>query len=138
MKVNEITSTIIKSDYIKKIEETETLSNKYENYLPDVNLHLEITLNEIIKVVNMYNDNETFYRTLRKGEGSASPYKDSLIVLKVKLEVDGEIKFCHQEPTALKGKVGENEFQAAYDLEEYKLPAIMRKILRTTKRFEIV
>jgi hypothetical protein len=100
MKVNEITSTIIKSDYIKKIEETETLSNKYENYLPDLNLHLEITLNEIVKVVNMYNDNETFYRTLRKGEGSASPYKDSLIVLKVKLEVDGEIKFCHEEPTA--------------------------------------
>jgi hypothetical protein len=75
---------------------------------------------------------------LRKGKGSASPYKDSLVVLKIKLEVDGEIKFCHEEPTSEVGKAGENEFQAAYDLEEYKLPAIIRKILRTTKLFEIV
>ena len=101
LKEDEIVSTIAKSEYITKLGED--LSERYPNFIPDSELIFDIALNKICKVTNLWNDGSTFYRSLRKGEGSASPYKDSLVVLKVKLEVDGETKFCHEEPLETQG-----------------------------------
>jgi hypothetical protein len=45
MKSKEITSTVIKADYIKKIEQVEVLTAQYTDYMPDENLHIDISLN---------------------------------------------------------------------------------------------
>jgi len=52
-------------------------------------------MKELVRVEDLYKDRTTFYKTLKKGHGSASPYMDCLVALKVKIEIDGEIKFCH-------------------------------------------
>ena len=108
MKVDEEVTCVARSDYVKKFDED--MSQRYSNFLPDEELIFDIIVNKINVVTNLFNDKETFYKSLRKGEGSASPYKDSLVVLKVKLEVDGEVKFCHDEPTEKVGKPGENNY----------------------------
>jgi len=58
--------------------------------------------------------------------------------MKVKLEIDGVIVFQHDDPLSTEGKPGQNESQACYDLEQYRLPSIMRKVLKTAKQHEIV
>ena len=55
------------------------------------------------RVTDLYQDQSCVYKSLRKGKGSESPYCDSLVVLKVKLEVDGEVKFCHENPLDFDG-----------------------------------
>lgn len=81
---------------------------------------------------------------------------DCLVALKVKIEVDGEVKFCHNnfdqlDYTVLRKVTNEedeevdevepifpdNEFER-FDLEEYTVPSIIRKILKTTKLREVV
>ena len=68
------------------------------------------------------------------------PYFDCKVTLRVKIEVDGEVK-------ADMFKIGEiAEFKAevvagdclVYDLEEFQVPGVVRKLLKITKPFEIV
>ena len=49
----------------------------------------------LVRIEDLYKDRTTFYKTLKKGESSASPYMDCLIAIKVKIEIDGEVRFCH-------------------------------------------
>lgn len=59
-------------------------------------------------------------------------------MLKVKIVVDGETKFCHENPLDEVGEPCNPVHQAAYDMEEYRIPSVVRKILKTTKMYEIV
>lgn len=78
--------------------------------------------------------------------------------MKVKIEIDGEVKFCHdnfekldygimtrdhqngdedEEQVVEEPVIGDNELER-FDLEEYTVPGIIRKILKTTKLREVV
>jgi hypothetical protein len=54
-------------------------------------------MKELVRVDDLYRDTTTFYKSLVKGVSTASPYMDCLVALKVKIEVDGEVKFCHTD-----------------------------------------
>ena len=97
-----------------------------------VDLHLK----QLVTVFDLYNDQSLFCKTLAKGTGSASPYADCIVKIKVKIEVDGVEVFCHPNPLSLED-VPDSEC-ATYDLEKYEVPAVIRKILKKTKTQEIV
>jgi hypothetical protein len=67
------------------------------------------------------------------------------VVLKVSIEIDGRNVFCHKDPLSTdlssieEFKEGQkaNEYLACYDLEDYTIPALVRKLLKTTKRTQI-
>lgn len=48
----------------------------------DHNLLFEINMKELVRVDDLYKDGTTFYKTLKKGNGSASPYMDCLVACK--------------------------------------------------------
>jgi len=52
-------------------------------------LHVEVELLKLIKVEDWYNDKTAIMKTLRKGKGR-SPYADSDIWLRMKIEVNGQ------------------------------------------------
>lgn len=55
--------------------------------MTDRNLLFEIEMKKLTRVDDLYKDHTTFYKTLVKGEGSASPYTDAYIlsnILKLK------------------------------------------------------
>ena len=74
-------------------------------------------------------------------------------LVKVKIEIDGEVKFCHEnfdqldysiltevvdgEEEVVEPEIGENELER-FDLDEYSVPGMIRKILKTTKLREVV
>lgn len=59
--------------------------------------------------------------------------------MKIKVEIDGVVKYEHG---GLSDDITLGEVDltnaAKYDLELYHLPPILRKILKTTKQFEVV
>jgi hypothetical protein len=46
------------------------------------------------------------------------------------VEIDGQITFSHDDPLATKIDASSS---ATYDLEEYQLPAVVRKVLKKQK-----
>jgi hypothetical protein len=56
---------------------------------------MKVYLKDIIRVEDIFRDKTTFQRTLEKGEGTCSPYSDSWVSIKVKIEVDGKVIFDH-------------------------------------------
>ena len=71
--------------------------------------------------------------------------------MKVSVEIDGQVVFHHKEPLSIdlpkpkqedddeetKEPLKTNEFYATYNLEDYTIPAVIRKLLKTTKRFQV-
>ena len=57
-------------------------------------------------------------------------------IVKVKIVVDGVIKYCHPHFDDLNAL--EPGDYTKYDLEEYTVPALIRKVLKTTKQMEVV
>ena len=55
----------------------------------------------------------------------------------MKIEIDGAVRFCHKNFNDLEA-VEDGEEAQKYDLEEYTLPPVVRKILRGTKLNEVV
>lgn len=113
----------------------------FVNMDPATPLIIDVTLWKLNKVEDLYRDGLVFYKTVRSGEGTGQPYYDCRVVLKVNIEIDGKQVFCHQDPLGIElteeAKGLSNEFYACYDLEEYTLPAVIRKLLKTTKRHQI-
>ena len=67
------------------------------------------------------------------------------MALKVSIVIDGETVFAHKDPLSVELKQSadeerkqlelSNEYYAFYDLEDYTLPALIRKLLKTTKKY---
>lgn len=74
------------------------------------------------------------HRSLRKGDGTGSPYSDCIVWIKVRIETpDGEILFSHDDPLSTDLSTA----CAQYDLEQYEVPAAIRKVLKKQKCHEI-
>jgi len=94
-------------------------------------------MKELVRVDDLYKDKTTFVKSLDKGEGTASPYNDCVVWLKVKIVVDGVEKYC--SPNFEELEVWEEGVHVLkYDLEEYTVPAVVRRVLKKTKLKEIV
>ena len=116
MKNKEITSTSVKAGYMSRF--AEDLKVRYDGRIKyNAPLTIELNLHQLMKVNDLYHNQTTFTRTLRKGESTASPYHDSQVVLKVKLEIDGQVVFEHEDPLSTKGEPHNIAKQACYDLE---------------------
>ncbi len=78
------------------------------------------------------------------------------LLVKVKIEIDGEVKFCHnnwdkidysilmpkddddeEDKESFEPVIPDDELER-FDLDEYSVPAIISKILKTTKLREVV
>jgi len=95
MKSEEKITTSIKPEYVAKNDAKfiEDFKDKYNTELP---LQMDITLHKLIRVTDLYRDGKVIYKSLRKGQGTASPYSDCYVSLKVCVEIDGEKKFEHE------------------------------------------
>jgi hypothetical protein len=101
---------------------------------------VDLNLLSLGKIEDLYHDQQVFYKTLVKGQGSAVPYFDCKVTLRVKIEVDGEVKadmFKIAEIEEFKAEVVAGDC-LIYDLEEFQVPGVVRKLLKITKPFEIV
>ena len=138
MKFGENTSTVVTPAYVQK--QDPAFKDRYVTYNPDAELLVDLNLLSLGKIEDMYRDQKVFYKTLVKGQGSASPYYDCKVTLRVKIEVDGEVK----EDMFKIGKIEEFNTEVVagdclvYDLEEYQVPGVVRKMLKITKPYEIV
>ena len=128
MKHQEKTSSMVKPQYVR-----ETDGDKVSKYGPEFDpnnwLLVDLELLNLTRVVDLYHNETALYKELRPGEGTGSPYNDCTVKMKVRIEVDGQIVFSHDEPLEIK----EDTPHAEWDLELYQLPALVRKMLKKQK-----
>jgi hypothetical protein len=100
-------------------------------------LLIDLNMKALVRVDDLYRDTSTFVKSIQKGQGTASPYNDCVVYIKVKIEVDGDIKYC--SPNFEELEVWEEGIDCLrYDLEEYTIPSVLRRVLKKTKLKEIV
>lgn len=147
MKEEEHSTVAVRPDCVKELDpdglftKTQDKDCTWDENAP---LMMNFRVFKLNKVEDLYKDQQVFYKTIRYGEGTGQPYQDSRVVLKVSIEIDGQLAFAHKEPLSIELKQSSdeerkhlelnNEYYAYYDLEEYTLPALIRKLLKTTKR----
>ena len=98
MKNHENTSSVVKASYVEKLDPQFASRYPDKEFNKEEPLHVDINLKALQKIEDLYRDQTTFYKTLRRGEGTASPYHDCKVTLKIKIEVDGVEVFCHKDP----------------------------------------
>ena len=82
---------------------------------------------------DLYKDKTVFYKSLKRGQGTASPYYDCKVTLRVKIDIDGENNIDQFEvgTTMEEGQVEIIARESSnYDLEEYTVPTAVRKVLK--------
>lgn len=93
-------------------------------------------MTKLTRVKDLYNNGSVFYRQLREGEGTGSPYSDCVVTLKVRIELEKDgVMFTHDDPLSYDVT---DTGTATYDLEQYQIPAAIRKIMKKQKRYEII
>ncbi len=138
MKKGENVSTQVRPDFVEKTDPE--FKTRHPDYNPDLPLTVDIHLKGLCAILDLYKDKTVFYKTLKRGQGTASPYYDCHVTLRVKIDIDGENKIDQFEV----GQVEEAQVEiiagesSPYDLEEYTVPACVRKLLKITKPYEVV
>ena len=90
MKAQEVTSTVVKPEYVEKLDPD--FKNRHPEYDASQPLLVDLELKNLCRVTDLYHDMKVFYKSVQKGEGTQSPYNDCRCALRVKIEVDGEVK----------------------------------------------
>lgn len=138
MKNGEIASTSVLPSYVEQNDPE--FKTRHADYKPDEKLTIDVHLKGLCAIQDLYKDKTVFYKSLKRGQGTASPYYDCRVTLRVKIEIDGETKLDQFEV----GTVEECQVEiigggsSCYDLEEYTVPAIVRKVLKIQKPYEIM
>lgn len=92
MKSEEKITASIKPEYVAK-HDTKFIEDFKDLYDSEKPLQMDLTLHKLVRVEDLYRDGKVIYKSLRKGQGTASPYSDCYVSLKVCVEIDGEKKF---------------------------------------------
>lgn len=130
MKRFEITSTKVLPGYVE--ENDPEFKNRHSDYQPDKNLFVDINLKGLCTIHDLYRDKTVFYKSIKRGQGTASPYHDCKVTLRVKIDIDGETKLDQFEV----GVIEESKVEiiagesSCYDLEDYTVPRAVRKVLK--------
>lgn len=112
----------------------------------DLFIRMEVTY--IVKIEDWFKDGSTMVRTLRKGGKGRNPYCDSTVKLRMKIQVDDEIKYDNYSENAvakesdnLKPLTREERLALLEDptlykikLDEYNLPSLLIKLIKSMKK----
>lgn len=90
MKHGEICSTRVLPQYVE--EHDPEFKTRHPEYCPDRNLTVDVHLKGLCAIWDLYRDKTVFYKSLKRGQGTASPYYDCKVTLRVKIDIDGENK----------------------------------------------
>lgn len=132
MKVDEKVSVIVQPAYFihcdKQIRNAE---HGYPEIDEDELLFIDVEVLKLQPVQDLYRDNTTFVQTMEEGNtgSTASPFNDCKVLIKLKLEIDGNQIYSN---------LSEDKDPLWYDLEEFQMPAVLKKTLKQTKLNEIV
>ena len=92
----------------------------------------DIALKQLKPINDLYKDKSTFFKSLHRPPLSerttASPFNDSSVKLLVKMEIDDQVIYDGLEP----------EKALIYNLDDYHLPAVLRRVLKQTKLNEVI
>lgn len=136
-KRGEESSTVVTPAFVEKTDAE--FKNRHANFDPAQSLHVDINLKGLCTIHDLYRDKKVFYKSLKSGQGTQSPYYDARVTLRVKIEIDGETKIDQFEVGVLEDSIeiiaGES---SPYDLEEYTIPAAVRKVMKIQKTTEVM
>ena len=103
---------------------------------------MDISLKQLNNITDLYKDRTTFYQVLERPErpaigvfkpgltfSTASPFCDSIVKLLLKLEIDDKVEYDNYD--------GVKE-PVMYELEDYFMPAVLRRVLKLSKLNEKV
>ncbi len=80
MKTKEQVKAVVKPEFV--MERDQAYIEQY-GVKTDRDLYIDAHMKQLNRIEDLYKDRTTFYKTLVKGEGSASPYMDCLIACKI-------------------------------------------------------
>ena len=105
------------------------LYNRFPDIDEDKLLQIDIDLLHLRPITDIYSDQSSYWQTLQAGDtgNTASPFNDCKVLLLIKLEIDGETKFDNFKGEPL-----------LYDLEEYQMPAVLRRVVKLTKLQDVI
>lgn len=90
MKTEEQCETVVKASYVA--EKDPDFATRHPDFDPDLPLLVNINLKGLCAIHDLYRDKSVMYKSLKKGQGTASPYYDCRVTLRVKIDIDGENK----------------------------------------------
>lgn len=128
MKVGEKITTIVQPAYFIHIDTQ--IKAGFPEIDEDQLLLVDCELLSLQPVNDLYRDGTTFVQTLEVGNtgNTASPFNDCKVLIKLSVTVDDETIFDN---------FGDGE-PLKYDLEEFEMPAVLRRVLKQTKLNEVV
>ena len=85
MKVGEITSSVVRSDFV--LEQDPGFFEKFPYLNKDKPIVVQLTLLKLLKVVDLYRDQTVMYYQRERGIGSASPYSDCVVTIRVRIVI---------------------------------------------------
>lgn len=117
------------------------------DYDPKKDLYLNVKLQKLVKVEDWYKDGSTMVRTLRSGGKGRSAYSDSTIILRLKIDVNGEQIYSNYPADAAPDF--DNLRQMSQDerkehlqnpdlltlrIDDYTLPSLIIKLIKSMKK----
>lgn len=102
-------------------------------------LLIDVELKGVVSITDVYRDGSAISKILKKVErgsaefSTASPFADSKVAIKLKLEVGETTVFDN-----LSSDVEDAKPPFVYDMDEYQLPAVLRRVLKVSKLREVV
>lgn len=101
-------------------------------------LYVDLVLHSVTSITDLFKNGEVLHQVVQKQEEftTQSAFFDSRVSLRLKLQLGDKVVFDN-----LTGKENDPQSEESclfYDLEHYRLPAFLRRILKTTKLYEIV
>ena len=130
MKQGEVVTCVVSPQFVE--EKDPDFKTRHSDFIPDQSLTVDINLKGLCAIHDLYRDKTVFYKSLKRGQGTASPYYDCRVTLRVKIDIDGETKIDQFEV----GVMEESKVEiiagdsSPFDLEEYTVPAAVRKVLK--------
>ena len=90
MKNGEICTTEVLPSFVE--ERDPEFKTRHPDFKLDQCLYVNVHIKGLCAIFDLYKDKTIFYKTLKKGQGTASPYKDCRVTIRVKIDIDGETK----------------------------------------------
>ena len=90
MKHSEISSCSVTPGFVENNDPE--FKTRHSDYNQEDNLIVDIHLKGLCAINDLYKDKTIFYKSLKRGQGTASPYYDCKVTLRVKIDIDGENK----------------------------------------------
>ena len=94
---------------------------------------MSLEVHELCPITDLFHDNSTFVQTVNLVDtgNTSSPFSDCKVKIQVELTIDDKIAYSNLDESNLENGL-------SYDLEEYQLPPLLRRVLKQMKILETV